>query len=604
MNKKLFKVKYPKGSGWKDVMDFMTALRIDNTMLKHCFIMVMAFQLAAFFVVLPSCGSSDEPGETEEDQVVAYRMNAPKENAPGKHTSKPRRKTEETRDLKNQLSQLGYVDGAAGAPAPPADESFVSEKEFNTEEYAKLTENDFLKTMENPLSTFSIDVDTASYSNVRRFLSYGDMPTVDAVRVEEMINYFNYNYPEPTGKHPFNIITEVASCPWADKHKLVRIGIQGKRIKSEEKPQSNLVFLLDVSGSMSDSNKLPLLKRAFGVLTENLDEDDKVSIVVYAGAAGTVLEPTDGDEKDDILNALNSLDAGGSTHGAEGIELAYKLAEENLIEDGNNRIILATDGDFNVGISSTSDLTRMIEKKREKGIYLTILGFGMGNYKDSRMEQMADQGNGNYYYIDNYSEAKKVLGSGLTGTLFTIAKDVKIQVEFNPAKVQAYRLIGYENRMLAKEDFNDDKKDAGELGAGHNVTALYEIVPVGVKMDGPHVDKLEFQQTKIKKEAYASDVIMKVKFRYKPPKADKSILIVHGIKDASKTIENASESFRFAAAVAAFGMMLRDSEYKGDFTYNKILKLALDSKGDDENGYRREFIQMVETAKKLDKKQR
>jgi len=501
----------------------------------------------------------------------------------------------------------------ADAAAPPMetdaesivwDEKNRSNDKFDTEEYQKITENPFLESLKNPLSTFSIDVDTASYSNIRRFLSNNQMPRVDAVRVEEMINYFDYDYPEPEGKHPFSITTNVAACPWNKKHQLVRIGIQGKRLKSEEKKPNNLVFLLDVSGSMNSPHKLPLLKNSFKLLLDELDDDDHVSIVVYAGAAGMVLKPTPADEKDKIIGALDSLKAGGSTAGGAGIQLAYKLAEENLIKNGNNRIILATDGDFNIGVSSTSDLVRMIEEKRNKGIYITILGFGMGNYKDHRMEQIADKGNGNYFYIDNINEAKKVLVRDLTSTLFTIAKDVKIQIEFNPAKIQAYRLIGYENRMLRKEDFNDDKKDAGELGAGHRVTALYEIVPPGVEFEGSKVDKLEYQKTAISKEAYETDEIMKVKFRYKPIKSDKSILIVKRIKEGDEDFDDAPDDFRFTAAVASFGMMLRDSKYKGKISYNKILEIADDAKGNDEFGYRAEFIEMIKNAKKMDKKQR
>ena len=347
--------------------------------------------------------------------------------------------------------------------------------EFNTEQYNRIYDNEFLMAKDNPLSTFSIDVDTASYSNIRRFLNNNQLPPKDAVRIEEMINYFSYDYPQPKENEPFSVTTEVAACPWNKDHQLVLIGLQGRNVETANLPPSNLVFLLDVSGSMQDTDKLPLIKSAFRLLVDQLRPQDRVSIVVYAGSSGLVLDSTPGDQKQVILQAIDSLNAGGTTAGGEGIKLAYEIAKKNLMKDGNNRVILATDGDFNVGVSSDGDLIRMIEEKRNDGIFLTILGFGMGNYKDAKMEQLADKGNGTIAYIDNLLEAKKVFVSGLSGTLLTIAKDVKIQVEFNPTKIKAYRLIGYENRMLKKEDFNDDKKDAGEIGAGHSVTALYEI---------------------------------------------------------------------------------------------------------------------------------
>ncbi|MCK4825883.1 VWA domain-containing protein, partial [bacterium] len=358
------------------------------------------------------------------------------------------------------------------------------------EEYDRIYENRYLDALNNPLSTFSIDVDTASYSNIRRFIKNNQFPLKDAVGIEEMINYFSYDYLLPKKKYPFSINTEISSCPWNQAHHLVHIGLQGKKLETKQLPPSNLVFLLDVSGSMQSPSKLPLLQTAFKLLVRELGENDRVSIVVYAGAAGLVLPSTSTRQKDKIIEAIDKLRAGGSTAGGAGIKLAYKVAEDNFIENGNNRIILATDGDFNIGISSTSALVRFVEEKRKKGIFLTTLGFGMGNYKDGRMEQLADKGNGNYYYIDNLLEAKKVFIDDMRGTLFTIAKDVKIQIEFNPAKVKAYRLIGYENRMLKKEDFADDTKDAGELGAGHTVTALYEIIPYGSKEEIPGIDKL------------------------------------------------------------------------------------------------------------------
>ncbi len=491
-----------------------------------------------------------------------------------------------------------------GSGSPHVKMSYVRpihEKESNTEEYAEITENGFLNPFDHPLSTFSIDVDAASYSNVRRFLNLGQMPPKDAVRVEEMINYFNYSYKQPTGKDPFSINSELASSPWNEDHKLVHIGLQGKDIKMDNLPPSNLVFLIDVSGSMGQANKLPLLKSAFAMLIDKLRPEDKVAMVVYAGAAGEVLPSTSASEKEKILDAFDNLNAGGSTAGGAGIKLAYKIAKKNFIENGNNRVILATDGDFNVGASSDKAMEELIEEQRDGGVFLTVLGFGMGNYKDAKMEILADKGNGNYAYIDNILEAKKVLVNEFGGTLFTIAKDVKIQVEFNPAKVQAYRLVGYENRLLAPEDFNNDKKDAGELGAGHTVTALYEIIPVGVKSQFV-VDDLKYQTTKITQGASSTSEIMTVKLRYKELDGDKSKLIVKTINDYDKSIDSTSDNFRWSAAVAAFGMQLRDSDFRGILTYSDIHSLAKSARGEDEEGYRAEFIRMVESCKLLARK--
>ncbi len=471
---------------------------------------------------------------------------------------------------------------------------------FNTEEYDRIYENQYLLALANPLSTFSIDVDTASYANVRRFIKMNQLPLKDAVRIEEMINYFRYNYPLPSGKHPFSIYTEISSCPWKKDHRLVHIGLQGKKLETKELPPSNLVFLIDVSGSMRSPNKLPLLKSAFKLLTRQLSKKDHVAIVVYAGAAGLILPSTAGDRKEKIIESINRLRAGGSTAGGQGIRLAYKVAMENYIKGGNNRVILATDGDFNVGVSSTSELVRMIEEKREKGIFLTIVGFGMGNYKDSRMEQLADKGNGSYHYIDGLLEAKKVFIDDMRGTLFTIAKDVKIQVEFNPAKVKAYRLIGYENRMLKKEDFSDDTKDAGELGAGHTVTALYEIIPYGSEEEIPGVDKLKYQETKISPEAFKTRELMTIKLRYKDPDGDKSKLIVHPLVDKHIRLAKTSDNFKFSSAVAQFGMLLRDSKFKGGSSLENVLKMARESRGKDAFGYRAEFINLVELSSLLD----
>jgi Ca-activated chloride channel family protein len=467
---------------------------------------------------------------------------------------------------------------------------------FNTEEYDHFQDNIFKTPASAPLSTFSIDVDAASYSNLRRFLlQYGQKPPKDAVRIEEMVNYFTYNYEQPKGEHPFSIITEVAAAPWNENHKLVHIGLQGIKPDYESMQPSNLVFLVDVSGSMSDPNKLPLLISSFKLMVNELRPDDRVAIVVYAGAAGLVLPSTPAKDKQTIISALERLTAGGSTAGGAGIALAYKVAQENFLEGGNNRVILATDGDFNIGTSSTSELVRMIEEKRKSGIYLTIAGFGMGNYKDGRMEQISNAGNGNYFYIDNLSEAKKVFVTELRATLFTIAKDVKIQVEFNPDIVAAYRLIGYENRILNSEDFNDDKKDAGELGAGHTVTALYEIIPVGVESEFiKDVDPLKYQNNNSPVTTSGKELLT-VKFRYKKPDEDVSRLIVKTLRDEERSWEKASEDFRWSASVAGFGMLMRDSEFKGKSSYGQVLTIANGAKGVDTEGYRAEFIQMVKS---------
>ena len=473
--------------------------------------------------------------------------------------------------------------------------------DFNTEEYDRIYENQFLDALSNPLSTVSIDVDTASYSNARRFINDSILPPADTVRIEEFINYFNYDYPQPTDEHPFSINVEVSEAPWNRDHQLVHIGLQGLDVPKEELPPSNLVFLLDVSGSMNQANKLPLVKRGFQLLVDQMDERDSVAIVVYAGAAGLVLPSTNGTNKAAILQALENLEAGGSTAGGEGIKLAYDIATENFIEGGNNRVILATDGDFNVGPSSDAELIRLIEEKREEGIFLTILGFGTGNYKDSKMEQLADKGNGNYAYLDSIREANKVLVSEMAGTLLTIAKDVKIQIEFNPAKVQAYRLIGYENRLLAKEDFDDDTKDAGELGAGTAVTFLYEIVPGGADEELRPTPELKYQDTEVSEEAEQTNELLTLKLRYKQPDGDESILMTHPVLDETLPLDQTSDNFRFSAAVAEFGMLLRDSAFKGDATYENVRELARSAMGADKTGYRLEFMQMVESAELLDR---
>ncbi len=474
------------------------------------------------------------------------------------------------------------------------------EEPFNTEGYDYISENIFRAAADNPLSTFSIDVDAASYSNVRRLLLSGQVPPAGAVRVEEMINYFQYEYPQPKNDVPFSFLTEMNDCPWNSQHKLVLIGMQGKKIPSNDLPAANLVFLIDVSGSMETANKLPLVKASLKMLTDQLREQDKVSIVVYAGAAGLVLPPTSGQNKTAIKDALEKLNAGGSTAGGAGIQLAYKTARENFKAGANNRIILCSDGDFNIGMSSDDDMERLIEKERKSGIYLTVLGYGMGNYKDNKMQKLADKGNGNHAYIDGMSEAKKVLVNEFGGTLFTIAKDVKLQVEFNPAYVQGYRLVGYENRMLNKEDFNDDEKDAGDLGSGHTVTALYEIIPVGVKSNFlKSVDALKYQKNETASKGSFSNEMMTIKFRYKTPGDEKSKLMVHPLAYSQNKSVPASENFRFAAAVAEFGMLLRNSTFKAGASYTSVLRAAGNSLSYDKEGYRREFVRLVETAQYL-----
>jgi len=483
--------------------------------------------------------------------------------------------------------------------------------EYNREGYAHIEENRFRTAKQAPLSTFSIDVDAAAYSNVRRFIQQGAMPPAGAVRIEEMINYFDYHYPQPTGDDPFSVNTELSSCPWSPAHKLVLIGLQGKSPQTEQLPAANLVFLIDVSGSMDEPDKLPLVKTSLKMLTDQLRGNDRVAIVVYAGNAGLVLPSTPGSERRKIKDAIDNLEAGGSTAGGAGIALAYSIAQKNFISGGNNRIVLATDGDFNVGPSSDDELVRMIEKQRQTGVFLSILGFGMGNYQDDKMQQLADKGNGNHYYIDNSNEARKVLVKEFGGTLFTIAKDVKIQVEFNPAMVQAYRLIGYENRALADEDFNNDRKDAGELGAGHRVTALYEIIPAGIKDEfTTPVDPLKYHGAPGAASGgpvgsvgavgsvgtTASGEWMTIKLRYKQPDGDSSRLLSRVVSGEAIASEETSANFRLASAVAEFGLLLRDSEFKQGASWRQVVSLAKGAKESDEDGYRSEFIRLAETA--------
>ncbi len=483
-----------------------------------------------------------------------------------------------------------------GMPGKPKDE-------YNREGYDYIAENTFLKTKDNPLSTFSIDVDAASYSNVRRMLNDGQLPPAGAVRIEEMINYFSYQYPQPAADKPFSVNTEISDCPWNPRHRLALVGLQGKKIPVEQLPPANLVFLIDVSGSMQGPDRLDLVKASMKLLADQLREQDKVSICVYAGSAGLVLPPTNGLQKQKIKEALNALEAGGSTAGGAGIQLAYNTARANFVKGGNNRVILCTDGDFNVGMSSDDALERLIEEERKSGVFLTVLGYGMGNYQDAKMQKLADKGNGNHAYIDQLNEAKKVLVSEFGGTLFTIAKDVKLQVEFNPAIVQGYRLIGYENRMLNKEDFNDDKKDAGEMGSGHTVTALYEIIPVGEQSEFLRkVDTLKYQSDpSFNKSAFNAEM-MTVKFRYKQPDGNVSQLMEVPVMDKQTALQATSDNFRFAAAVAQMGLLLRNSSFKQQASYTSVLSLANGAIGTDKEGYRKEFVQLTQSAMTIAKK--
>jgi Ca-activated chloride channel family protein len=560
------------------------------------------------FIVFPSMISSRHK-EVHTEKISKSRMELMERNAvlySPADTSK-----------KNYYSyDLGYSDSSSFIKEQPPsqavswglyegysvmDDFSVKEQDFNTETYDRIVENSFQSCSINPLSTFSIDVDTASYSLVRRFINSGQLPSPDAVRIEEMINYFSYDYPQPEGDAPFSVTTEVASCPWNENRRLLRIGMKGREMEKDRKPPSNLVFLVDVSGSMNASNKLNLVKQGLGILVGEMTEDDHIALVAYAGASGLVLPSTPADNKRNILDALESLQSGGSTNGGEGIMLAYETAAQNFITDGVNRVILCTDGDFNVGVTSRGELTSLIEKEAQTGIYLSILGFGMGNFKDATMEELSNKGNGNYAYIDTINEAKKVLSDQMTGTLFTIAKDVKIQIEFNPLEVEAYRLIGYENRMMRAEDFQDDKKDAGEIGAGHTVTALYEILlkNSGETADLPSVDPLKYQEkSELSQNAFSGELAT-VKLRYKEPDEEESRLLDFPVKDENAGFENASDDFKFASAVAAYGMILRDSEFKGNATLDMVKNLGEQGVSLDRFGYRSEFLELVEKTRSL-----
>ena len=477
---------------------------------------------------------------------------------------------------------------------------FLTDGAFTREAYDHITENEFKNPVDHPLSTFSIDVDTASYANVRRFLNGGRLPPPDAVRVEELINYFPYDYAGPDSETPFAVHVDAASAPWKPEHRLVRIGLQGETVDLSERPDANLVFLIDVSGSMSSSNKLELVQRSMNLLVEQMEGRDRIAVVVYAGASGLALPSTTANNQETIKHAINNLQSGGSTNGGAGIELAYSVARQHFIEGGINRVILCTDGDFNVGTTDRGSLSRLIEEKAKTGVFFSVLGFGMGNYQDATMEELSNKGNGNYGYVDSIREARKVFVDQMLGTLMTIAKDVKIQVEFNPALVGAYRLIGYENRMLAKEDFNDDTKDAGEIGAGHSVTALYEIVPAGLAANTtPSVDPLKYQNPAVRQTAVRSDELLTVKLRYKQPDADDSQLIEKPFVDPGAAFAAASDDFRFAASVAAFGMLLRNSRYTEAMTLDEALDLARQAKARDPGGLRSEFIELIEKARQL-----
>ncbi len=502
-----------------------------------------------------------------------------------------------------------YSSAPKAEMAPPVSQPAVySQASFRpnvaAESYQKGPENQYHPVAVEPLSTFSTDVDTASYSNLRRFLNQGTRPPKDSIRIEEMVNYFDYAYPAPEGEHPFSVNTEVGSCPWKPELRLLRVGLKGKEFKRDTRPPCNLVFLLDVSGSMDEPNKLPLVKRAMQMLLGKLNTSDRVAIVTYAGSSGVALESTacSEDGLHTASDAIDRLHAGGSTYGSAGLMTAYEVAGRHFDKEAINRVILCTDGDFNVGTTSRDDLEKLIIDKAQGGVFLTVLGFGAGNLKDTTLETLADKGNGNYGYIDNINEARKILVDGIGATLITIAKDVKIQVEFNPAEVAAYRLVGYENRLLAKEEFNDDTKDAGEIGAGHTVTALYEVVPPGVSAGAPTVDPLKYQQNPPQpklSDAARNGELCTVKLRYKEPDGDDSKLITCAVRDDESCIEKKSGDFKFASAVAAFGMLLSDSPYKGKADFDKVIEWAQAGKGGDEYGYRTEFINLVRNAQAM-----
>jgi Ca-activated chloride channel family protein len=563
---------------------------------------------------LPSTSTpTPSPAESElASETLSYQLrSAPSTDA----ASRPGTLRDSTRPLYGALNVWSDPSSAAGPPSDqsvalitPSRESaaFAHADEYpqhtrsSAESYAPIEDNAFQATMDSPLSTFSIDVDTAAYANMRRFIRQGTLPPPNAVRIEEMINYFSYDYPQPTDAHPFSVSVDAATAPWAPEHRLVRIGLKGREVVAADRPPSNLVFLIDVSGSMRADTKLPLLRKSMKMLVERLDERDRIAIVVYAGSSGLVLPSTPCDEVQTIMSALDGLRSGGSTHGSAGIRLAYETARAGYIEGGVNRVILATDGDFNVGITDRGELTSFVAEQAKSNVFLTVLGFGMGNLNDATLESISGEGNGTYAYIDTINEARKVLGEQLTGTLITIAKDVKIQVEFNPAQVAAYRLIGYENRILAKEDFNDDTKDAGEIGAGHTVTALYEIVPVGQPIRTGDVDPLKYQTpTQELSDAALSGEMLTVKLRYKPPTGETSTLMVVPFTDDGRPMADAPPDLQFSAAVASYGMLLRNSPHRGTANWDMVLELAESGMNADRHGYRTEFMDLVRQARAI-----
>ena len=558
-------------------------------------------------LILNGCSSPPIPSEKEDKSVISDSTMKIEENMippvsidtpnPSKPKYEPLVKTMVLQEgMTASQTTVSSFKRTVPAAAGYANDQYIfpppSQSHFNRESYNHTPENSFITTLNDPLSTFSIDVDTASYSNIRRFIQSGHLPPVGAVRIEEMINYFSYNYPEPKSV-PFSISTELGPCPWQPENKLIRIGIKAKDLDEKQLPPSNLVFLIDISGSMNHANKLPLLKKSILMLTEKLSKNDRIAIVVYAGSDRIVLRPTPGNKKDVIRKAIQELTSGGSTHASSGIQTAYDLALQSFMPGGNNRIILASDGDFNVGITSRGELEQLIAEKKESGVYLTVLGFGMGNFHDDTMEILADKGNGNYAYIDSLLEAKKVLIKERASTLFALANDVKLQVEFNPAKVGGYRLLGYENRALADEDFNNDKKDAGEIGIGHTVTALYEIIPAGSKSI-PLVDPLKYQE--VVHTNQPSEEILTVKLRYKPLGGKESLLLSHSLDDNRNVLEKTSLDFRFATAVAGYGLLLRHSDYGGRMNYPELITLARSGRGKDHEGYRAEFIRLLEMS--------
>jgi len=536
--------------------------------------------LLASLLIIGGCTTPQTSSEKEE-KVTLHDSNV---RAPV--PLKARLSTQPPMQYSETTATTGYARSRDILPLPP-------HSPYQRESYNSLGESGFITTVNDPLSTFSIDVDTASYSNIRRFIQNGQLPPVGAIRIEEMVNYFPYTNPRPQSE-PFLISTEIGPCPWQDENRLVRISLQARELDKSQLPPSNLVFLIDVSGSMNHANKLPLLKKSLLMLLDTLSVKDRISIVVYAGSDRVVLKPTPGNKKEAIRKAIHNLSSGGSTHASSGIHTAYDLALQSFMPGGNNRIILASDGDFNVGTTSRGELERLITVKKESGVYLTVLGFGMDNFHDDTMEILADKGNGNYAYIDSLLEAKKVLVKERASTLFALANDVKLQVEFNPAMVGGYRLIGYENRVLADEDFNNDKKDAGEIGLGHTVTALYEVIPKGSKTI-PTVDPLKYQKTSDR----GSDEILTVKLRYKPLQNEQSRLLTQSLHDNENVLGQMSNDFRFAAAVAGYGLLLQHSEYVGKLAYPDLINLAKSSRGQDDEGYRAEFIRLVKMSEIL-----